>query len=76
LQQAPLDHPLKSNESANSVVNIADRKVNTNLKRQQATPTGQPNNTSAVKYPYATNMNNLPKIRLSRKNRQLKPQAT
>jgi hypothetical protein len=36
------------------VVNIAERKVNTNLNGRQATPTGQPNNTSAVKYPYAT----------------------
>jgi hypothetical protein len=51
LQRAPLDHPLKSNESANSVVNIAERKVNTNLNGRQATSTGQPNNTSAVKYP-------------------------
>jgi hypothetical protein len=63
LQRAPLDHPLKSNESANSVDNIAERKVNTNLNGRQATPTGQPNNTSAVKYPYATYLSgNLKKI--------------
>jgi hypothetical protein len=51
LQRAPLDHPLKSNESANSVVNIAERKINTNLNGWQANPTGQPNSTSAVKHP-------------------------
>jgi hypothetical protein len=41
-------------------VNIAERKVNTNLNGRQATPTGQPNNTSAVKYPYATSATKRP----------------
>jgi hypothetical protein len=43
------------------VVSIAKRTVNTNLNGRQATPTGQPNNPSAVKYPHATSLakNNL-----------------
>jgi hypothetical protein len=33
------------------VVSIAERNVNTNINGREATPMGQPNNSSAVKYP-------------------------
>jgi hypothetical protein len=35
---------------------LAERKLNTNLNGKQETPTGQPNNPSGVKYPYATSI--------------------
>jgi hypothetical protein len=41
------------------VVSIAERKVHTNLIGRQATPTGQPNNLTAVKYPFATSVSVL-----------------
>jgi hypothetical protein len=35
-------------------ISLAERKVNINLNGRQAIPTGQPNNPTADKYPYAT----------------------
>jgi hypothetical protein len=59
LQRAPLDYPLKSNESANSRRQFSRKgRSITNLNDRQETFTGQPNNLTAFKYSYAIDITN------------------